>query len=241
MPHRILYEIVSSAHKTSMCLGKKGADPPCTSYHRGCPAGRSPLAKQRLTRFDQVLNSGSKDRISFRWSGSDAELNEIPPLTADINQHYSFNTWSKALELDLYMWRRPTSFDLFQLDQLRTRTGQRVGVASLPSQMSGISELHVRTQLLAGQQVEPPLIQVHIDHGGAVLKWAEGINDKVGSIEAAAVHWGGRQTPTWNLSLVSFLPRNGLDMIYWLRMCGVLLGTVTAGATWCYMHVIRKL
>lgn len=149
MPHRFLYDIVSSAHETSMCLGKKGADPPCTSYHRVCPAGRSPLAKQRLTRFDQVLNSGSKERISFRWSGSDAELNDIPPLTADINQHYSCSTWSKALELDLYMWRdvesrRPTSFDLFQLDQLRTRTGQRVGVASLLSQMSGISELHVR-------------------------------------------------------------------------------------------------
>lgn len=66
MPHRFLYDIVSSAHETSMCLGKKGADPPCTSYHRVCPAGRSPLAKQRLTRFDQVLNSGSKERISFR-------------------------------------------------------------------------------------------------------------------------------------------------------------------------------
>lgn len=81
------------------------------------------------------------------------------------------------------------------------------------------------------------MIQVHIDHGGAVLKWAEGINDKVGSIEAAAVHWGGRQTPTWNLSLVSFLRRNGLDMIYWLRMYG---GTAGYCYCWCCMHVIRK-
>lgn len=89
-------------------------------------------------------------------------------------------------------------------------------------------------QLLAGQQVEPPLIQVHIDHGGAVLKWAEGINDKVGPIEAVAV-LGRQQTPTWNLSLVSFLPRNGLDMIYWLRMYGV------PSNCWCYMHVIRKI
>ena len=67
-----------------------------------------------------------------------------------MNQHYSFsfNIWSKALELDLYGWRdvksrSPTFFDVFQLDQLRTRTGPRVGVASLPSQMCGISELHV--------------------------------------------------------------------------------------------------
>lgn len=230
MPHRILYEIVSSAHKTSMCLGKKGADPPCTSYHRGCPAGRSPLAKQRLTRFDQVLNSGSKDRISFGWSGSDAELNEIPPLTADINQHYSFNTWSKALELDLYMWRRPTSFDLFQLDQLRTRTGQRVGVASLPSQMSGISELHVRPSCWLVSKLSHPWSRSTSTTG--VLFWS--------GRKASTTRWaplrlqlftgvGGRlQLGTCHLWV--FCEEMVLIWSIGCECMGVLLGTVTAGA-----------
>lgn len=49
---------------------------------------------------------------------------------------------------------------------MRTRIGPRAGVASSPSPTS------------APEPLIDEAPQVHIDHGAAVLKWAEGISEK---------------------------------------------------------------
>lgn len=191
MPHRFLYDIVSSAHKTSMCLGKKGTDPPCTSYHRGC----------RLPGWQVSIGQAAPDTLR-----SGAELWEQRQNFLQMKWFRCWTQWDTTTN----SWHKPTLFIQHLVKGFGTRPvhvkrcgEQKAHVfwsiedKNRPKgwcRIFAISDVwHLRAscethQLLAGQRVEPPLIQVHIDHGGAVLKWAEGINDKVGPIEAAAVH-----------------------------------------------------
>ena len=49
--------------------------------------------------------------------------------------------------------------------------------------------LTVTPSIFSPQHGIPLHMEVHIDHGGAVLKWAEGINEKAGCF--FFLFWGG--------------------------------------------------
>ncbi len=173
MTHSFFYQIVSHAQEASTFFGKTGRTP-------GCPAGRSPLAKQRLTRFDQVVNFGSKEKIFEQIRN----FNDIPSLTwiSTIHFHSTFGqrlwNWTSTGE---EMWRAeaPRFLMFFNWINWGQEPGQGL-VSHLCHLRCVASQSFMWHPAAARWQVEPALIQVHIDHGGAVLKWAEGINDKVG-------------------------------------------------------------
>ena len=68
---------------------------------------------------------------------------------------------------------------------LRTRTDLRVGAAFSPSQTLNPQEKTILIAVVSCCLPDAP--QVHIDHGGAVLKWAEGISEK--AWVSVALNW----------------------------------------------------